>query len=328
MHDQEQTPVLGDKLGICQWFHFEAYDDVELAVRHLHELGIRYLRTGISWADFHRPAGKRWYDWQMAALRDFEVLLSVWHTPPSISASGTCAGPPRRLLDYADFIGQVIDEYGHSFETLELWNEPNNRYKWDFVDWDPEWRRFGDMVRAAGEVAGARGKRRILGGMIPVDPDWLELMGRYGVLDQVDGVAIHGFPDMWWPNHPNWDWHRHWHGWPEKIQRAAGAARGLPVWITETGLATWDLDRGVPARHRLQAERLITAAAAPAERVYWYSLLDLHPQRDAIEGFHVDENEYHLGLTTWDGIRKPAWWQMQRLLRDGAAPSGRVRRLA
>lgn len=311
--------TLRDRLGVCQWFHFEAYHDVELAVRQLHDLGVRHLRTGISWADFHRPEGKRWYDWQMAALRDFDVLLSVWHTPPSISASATCAGPPRRLLDYADFIGQVIDEYGHCFETLELWNEPNNRYKWDFAAWDPEWRRFGEMVREAGRVAGTRGKPRVLGGMIPVDPDWLARMDRFGVLEQVDAVAIHGFPEMWWPDHPNWDWHDHWRGWEDKVHRAASASRGLPIWITETGLATWDLDRGEEARHGLQVERLVLAAAAPAERVYWYSLLDLHPERVAIEGFHVDENEYHLGLAAWDGARKPAWWRMQRLLRGAAA---------
>jgi CDP-paratose 2-epimerase len=323
MVDRESPPAgaLRDKLGICQWFHFEAYQDVERAVDQLRELGIRHLRTGISWADFHRPAGKRWYDWQMAALREFDVLLSIWHTPPSISASGTCAGPPRRLLDYADFIAQVIDEYGQAFETLELWNEPNNRYKWDFTQWDPQWRLFAEMVREAGRVAGAMGKPRVLGGMIPVDPDWLALMDAFGVLDYVDAVAIHGFPDMWWADHPNWDWRAHWHGWDDKVRSAARASRGLPIWVTETGLATWDPDRGVPARHDLQARRLVWASEAPAERVYWYSLVDLHPEREAIEGFHVDENEYHLGLSTWDGSRKPAWWRMQRLVRGLTARS-------
>jgi CDP-paratose 2-epimerase len=310
------TQLLRDKLGVCQWFHFEAHRDVELAVQQLRELGIRHLRTGISWADFHRPAGKRWYDWQMAALREFDVLLSVWHTPPSISASGTCAGPPRRLLDYADFIAQVIDEYGDTFETLELWNEPNNRYKWDFSNWDPDWHLFAEMVREAGRVAGERGKQRVLGGIIPVDARWLERMNSCGVLEQVDAVAIHGFPEMWWPNHPNWDWYAHWHGWEEKIGAARRGSGGLPVWVTETGLATWDLDRCAPARQQLQSERLCLAAAAPAERVYWYSLLDLHPDREAIEGFHVDENEYHMGLSTWSGSRKPAWWQMQQLVRQ------------
>lgn len=304
---------LRSRIGVCQWFHYQAYADVERAVEQLHALGVRHLRTGISWADFHRPAGKQWYDWQMAQLRDFEVLVSVWHTPPSIAAGGTCASPPRRLADYADFIAQVIDEYGAEFETLELWNEPNNRYKWDFTRFDPDWRRFGTMVRQAGEVAASRGKPAVLGGMIPVDPSWIRLMGSYGVLEVVDAVAIHGFPDMWWNDQPNWDWYGHWHGWREKIRKAAEPS-GLPVWVTETGLATWDMERSATGRHTLQAQRLEWAAEAPAERVYWYSLMDLHPEREAIEGFHVDENEYHLGLSTWNGTPKPAWWRLRELL--------------
>jgi CDP-paratose 2-epimerase len=313
--DRDDTAALRDRLGVCQWFHYEAYEDVEMAVEQMRALGVRHLRTGISWADFHRPGGKRWYDWQMAQLDAFDVLVSVWHTPPSIAAGSTCASPPRRLQDYADFIGQVIDEYGGHFESVELWNEPNNRLKWDFPRFDPSWRLFGAMVREAALVARARGKPAVLGGMIPVDPHWLELMRRYGVLDTVDAVAIHGFPDMWWPDRPNWDWYAHWHGWTEKIRSVADPS-GLPVWITETGLATWDMRNSVAGRFQLQARRLEVAAQAPAERVYWYSLVDLHPARDAIEGFHVDENEYHLGLSTWKGVPKPAWRRMRQLLRE------------
>jgi CDP-paratose 2-epimerase len=50
--------------------------------------------------------------------------------------------------------------------------------------------------------------------------------------------------------------------------------------------------------------------------MYWYSLIDLDPRREAIEGFHVDENEYHLGLVTCDGTRKPAFDVMKDLLKD------------
>lgn len=62
------------------------------------------------------------------------------------------------------------------------------------------------------------------------------------------------------------------------------------------------------------------AAAAPVDRVYWYSLIDLHPARPAIEGFHVDENEYHLGLVAHDGKRKPAYETFARLLEKSVAP--------
>ena len=60
---------------------------------------------------------------------------------------------------------------------------------------------------------------------------------------------------------------------------------------------------------------LEAAAAAPAERMYWYTLFDLDPNREAIEGFHVDENEYHMGLINHYGEKKPAYY---RLKEEGA----------
>lgn len=300
------TP-LRDRLGICQWFHFQDDRTLERSVALLKRLRIRHLRTGISWADYHRPGGEAWYRGMFDALRDFELLVSVWHTPPSLAEGGRCAGPPRRLLDYADFIDQVITNHGDSFSMLELWNEPNNTYKWDFRRFDPGWRKFGEMIGCAAYWAKTRGMTTVLGGMMPVDPHWLGLMNRYGVLPYIDIVGIHGFPGMWWPDHPNWDWCDHWGGWQEKIDGLAEPAAGRPVWITEAGLATWDLPAKRPGHYDLQSHRLDELILAAVPRAYWYSLIDLDPEREAIEGLHVDENEYHLGLCTHDGRLKPAF---------------------
>lgn len=305
---------LSDRFGICQWFHFQDYETLHRGVDLLHELGIRHLRTGISWADHHRPGAGKWYRDVFAALDGFELLVSVWHTPPSLSEGNLCASPPQRLLDFADFIDGVITDYGDHISALELWNEPNNRYKWDFLKFDPEWRKFGEMIGCAAYWAGQRGMTTVLGGMMPVDPHWLVLMGRHGALPHFDVVAIHGFPGMWWPDLPNWDWHSHWNGWTAKIDSITGASGDRPIWITETGFATWDLRKCRAAFHEIQEARLLEAMDAPAARTYWYSLIDLAPDREAIEGFHVDENEYHLGLVTHDGRKKPAFHALQSAL--------------
>jgi beta-xylosidase len=67
-HFSEYAPAL----GICQWFHFEdpRLDD---AVRWLRRLGVRHLRTGLSWADSLRPNAEAWFDRQMSALEEFDV---------------------------------------------------------------------------------------------------------------------------------------------------------------------------------------------------------------------------------------------------------------
>ena len=325
-HVRPRVPDLRDRLGVCQWFHYEDEQSLTRTVALMKELGLRHLRTGISWADYYRPGGKQWYDRQMAALADFEVLLSVWHTPPSISEGGACNSPPRRLQDYADFIDRVITQYGNAFAHLELWNEPNNRLKWDFPNADPQWRKFAEMIGAAAYWAKQRGRQTVLGGMIPVDHHWLNLMDRYGVLKYIDVVGIHGFPGMWFPDHPNWDWHDHWTGWSDRLNYIAAHSGGRPVWVTETGLATWDLALRRVSKYELQVQMLQELAASPAQRSYWYSLIDLDPAREAIEGFHVDENEYHMGLVRFDGTRKTAFDVLKDMLKeDCPAPGGRAR---
>jgi CDP-paratose 2-epimerase len=310
-------PPLRDKFGVCQWFHYQDYDALDRSVEAMHDLGVRHLRTGVSWADFYRPGGQAWYDHQMKALAGFDVLLSVWHTPPSISEADACNAPPRRLRDYADFIDLLITRYGDRFDHLELWNEPNNRYKWNFPAHDPDWRKFGEMVGDAAYWARQRGRRTVLGGMIPVDHHWLNLMRDHGTLAHVDAVAIHGFPGMWFPEHPNWEWHTHWNGWPDKINYLRPHTGNRPIWVTETGLATWDLALHRESKYELQVAMLEDAAlTCPAERVYWYSLIDLDPAREAIEGFHVDENEYHMGLVTHDGRKKHAYHRLKELLAE------------
>lgn len=303
-----------DRFGICQWFHFNDDNTLLQSVKWLRELEVKHLRTGISWADYHRPEARDWYDRMFGELKDFELLVSIWHTPPSLARDRSCSCPPDRLLDYADFIDEIISHHGREFSHLELWNEPNNKYKWNFADYDPTWCKFAEMVGSAAYWAKSRGVSTVLGGMMPVDPAWLQLMSGYGVLDCIDVIGIHGFPGMWWPNHPNWDWASRWAGWEEKVLSIGKLADGRPVWITETGCATWRLEEGVVGLHDVQVAKLVDAVAAPVPRAYWYSLIDLDPRREAIEGFHVDENEYNLGLVGHDGRPKPAFFQLRKIL--------------
>lgn len=311
---------LREKIGICQWFHFQDYDAVDRTIDLMHELGAKHLRTGVSWADYFRPNGKAWYDWQMRRLAEsgLEVLLSVWHTPPSIAEDSTCNSPPRRLRDYADFIDRLITDYGRAFAALELWNEPNNRLKWDFPRHDPDWQKFGAMIGDAAYWAKQRGRQTVLGGMIPVDHHWLNLMRDAGVLACIDVIAIHGFPGMWFPHHPNWDWQRDWNGWNDRLGYIRAHAGGKPVWVTETGIATWDFALGREAKYELQVQAIEDLTRADGDRFYFYSLIDLDPAREAIEGFHVDENEYHMGLVKHDGYRKHAFTRLKEMLAGSA----------
>jgi beta-xylosidase len=106
----EPFAALTPDLGICQWFHFEDHrlDD---AVAWLRRLGVRRLRTGLSWADSLRPHADRWFDRQMAALEEFEVTVTYCFTPESLGVRPHHTSPPRNVSDYADFCARMTRRY-------------------------------------------------------------------------------------------------------------------------------------------------------------------------------------------------------------------------
>ncbi len=103
---RELTP----ELGLCQWIHFED-PRLEQAVRWLNQLGVRHLRTGLSWADSLRPGADAWFDRQMIALDPFELTLTYCFTPESCGLKPHHTSPPHRPQEYADFCARMTRRY-------------------------------------------------------------------------------------------------------------------------------------------------------------------------------------------------------------------------
>ncbi len=99
------------EMGICQWFHFEDHrlDD---AVRWMRELGVKYLRTGLSWADSFRPNADAWFDRQMEALAEFDVTLTFCFTPEHRGMQPHHTSPPLVMDEYAEFCARMVRRYG------------------------------------------------------------------------------------------------------------------------------------------------------------------------------------------------------------------------
>lgn len=105
-HLPEFTP----QLGICQWFHFE---DPRLAdgVRLLRDLGVTYLRTGLSWADSFRQGADAWFDRQMRALEPFDVTVTYCFTPEHRGVNPHHTSPPQQVEEFADFCARMTRRY-------------------------------------------------------------------------------------------------------------------------------------------------------------------------------------------------------------------------
>jgi beta-xylosidase len=106
----QHFPKFTPALGICQWFHFEDHrlDD---AVRWLRDLGVRHLRTGLSWADSFRPNAEAWFDRQMEALAEFDVTITFCFTPEHRGIAPHHTSPPLDITEYADFCARMVRRY-------------------------------------------------------------------------------------------------------------------------------------------------------------------------------------------------------------------------
>ncbi|WP_073973742.1 beta-xylosidase, partial [Erythrobacter donghaensis] len=106
----ESYARVADRMGLMQWFHFEdpRLDD---AVRIMQDLGVRKLRTGLSWADRFRPGALDWFDRQMEALAPFEVMVTYCFTPEHLGVEAHHTSCAREPQAFADFCAEMTERY-------------------------------------------------------------------------------------------------------------------------------------------------------------------------------------------------------------------------
>ncbi|WP_188262998.1 beta-xylosidase [Azospirillum tabaci] len=98
------------EMGICQWFHFEDHR-LDEAVAWMKRLGVRHLRTGLSWADSFRPNALAWFDRQMEALADFDVTVTFCFTPEHRGIEPHHTSPPQVAEEFAEFCAAMVRRY-------------------------------------------------------------------------------------------------------------------------------------------------------------------------------------------------------------------------
>ncbi|GGC54256.1 beta-xylosidase [Siccirubricoccus deserti] len=97
-------------IGLCQWFHYEDHR-LDEAVAWMKRLGVRYLRTGLSWADSFRPNALAWFDRQMEALCDFDVTVTFCFTPEHRGIAPHHTSPPLVKEEFAEFCAAMVRRY-------------------------------------------------------------------------------------------------------------------------------------------------------------------------------------------------------------------------
>jgi beta-xylosidase len=184
-------------------------------------------------------------------------------------------------------------------EAVMIWNEPNNLSHWN-RDLDPDWKTFSQMTIAASAAIREVNPDMpiVLGGISPIDPNFIRNLGEQGVLDAVDVVAVHGFPLDW--NHWNIN------EWPAKIDEVRAVTK-LPIWVSEAGASSFGAEEVQVFGMQRTAELLLPIV----DRVHWYSLMDLPATWRATTRHREAEGSsyyrhYYMGLLREDGSPKLA----------------------
>jgi len=191
-------------------------------------------------------------------------------------------------------------------EAVMFWNEPNNKSHWDF-EIDRDWSAYAKMVHLAAAAVRAENPNLLLalGGISPIDADFIRNMQGKGVLENLDLVAVHGFPLDW----------NHWqiHEWPAKLDTIR-AVTHLPVWVSEVGVSSFGAEEVQAWGLRRTAGLLL----GKTPRIHWYSLYDLPRAWPATTRHREAEGSsyyrhFYMGLLREDGSAKPALDQFAEL---------------
>ncbi|MBW3623945.1 MAG: beta-xylosidase [Armatimonadetes bacterium] len=184
-------------------------------------------------------------------------------------------------------------------EAVMLWNEPNNKSHWDF-EIDPDWSQFAHMMNLAADAVASENPAlpRVLGGISPIDPAFIQRLDDFGVLSRLDVVAVHGFPLDW----------NHWtiNEWPDKIQEIRDVTP-MPIWVSEVGISSFGAEEVQEFGLRRTAELLV----GQVDRIHWYSLYDLPRAWPATTRHREAEGSsyyrhFYMGLLREDGTPKLA----------------------
>lgn len=112
----ESFPTDGS-VGFCQWFHFED-PRLDNAVGWMKQHNVRYIRTGLSWADSFRPNATAWFDRMIQALEPFQVSLTLCFTPAHLGLEEHHTSPPKDNQQFADFASWAVERYASANVAL------------------------------------------------------------------------------------------------------------------------------------------------------------------------------------------------------------------
>lgn len=264
------------------------------------DLGGVMIRRDFLWHEIEPERGRFvWDDYDRlvdeAGARGVRLLGMLGYGVPwanPATENGSTTFPPADPRDFAAFAGATAGRYRGRVAAWEIWNEPNNGWRF----WKPKLsgdpRAYGDLLAATHPAiaSAAPGTPVLLAGTVFVPQiiqgamPWLTeaYAARPDLARSFDIAGIHTYekyppyraPELDDDEDPPLEAKIQMHAW--LLEKNGGGDK--PIWITEIGWPVWSrVDARDQARFDVRAT--ILAANAGVEGIFWYTLRDgPHPE--------------------------------------------------
>lgn len=324
---------MNDRFGLLvflpwnnEWNRFHFNDDIRpKALDQIRDLGIRLIRMDILW-DEVEPSRDRFdfckYDRLLDELdaRNLKVLAVLGYNrpEPGEDRNKVWSRPPTSFDAFAAYVHKTVDHFKNRIQYWEIWNEPNLPVYWSGPRDDLN--AYARLFRVSHAAAKAADRSCLVshGGLTEPVVDDVATLYRHGVGSLSDFINVHTFIN---PKRPDAE-----EAFEGILAGVADVLRknGEPekkIWITEmgcpgvppgSGKGTWFAGESNGEEEQARwIERMYAIAKrnANVERLFWAFY------RDTGDEFN-DDTDY-LGLVKFDLTPKPAYFALQRLIKNG-----------
>jgi polysaccharide biosynthesis protein PslG len=184
------------------WWRREMAERDMLTVK---DMGFRWIKQGFGWRDIELVKGE--FDWshtdhivrKVLEYGDLDLVARIDHQPEWARTGCSMQGPPRNLVDYADFLTALATRYRGQIAAYQIWNEPNLAREW--CDQSPDPAAYAAMLQTAyGAIKAADPSAYVISaGLAPTGTQPPEAMPDDVFLDrlyQAMGGSSRGFFDL------------------------------------------------------------------------------------------------------------------------------------